>query len=173
MVSGCAVPVLYLILGFREDLAVLALPLAPKSLLVVRFRGTNPTLSAILRQGPMFARDPRLSPRSLRPQDFLHRLPSRRLIDEFVEVADFAHQRVLDILDADAADDARRADPVFALSTQPAEQRTSAMRMRFTDAAPVTAGTGTGQGATLVGAQVECGVLRGGAGKRQQSTQNL
>ena len=47
---ACAVSVLYLILGFLVDLAVLAPPIGPKSLMGERTTGTNPTLSAILRQ---------------------------------------------------------------------------------------------------------------------------
>ena len=42
----------------------------------------------------------------LLPQDLLHRLTLGEFVDEFVHVADLLHQGVLDVLDADAADDA-------------------------------------------------------------------
>src|SRR5690606_4320716 len=46
----------------------------------------------------------------------LHRLALRELVDQLVEIADLLHQRVLDLLDADPADDtldqaAVRVDP--------------------------------------------------------------
>jgi hypothetical protein len=49
---------------------------------------------------------------SPRPQYLLHLLPSRQLVDQFVEVADLAHDRVFDLLDADAADQALDQRPV-------------------------------------------------------------
>jgi hypothetical protein len=48
-VDDCAVPVLYLILRFLQDLAVLAAPIGPKPLMDASSSGTNPTLSANLR----------------------------------------------------------------------------------------------------------------------------
>lgn len=39
-------------------------------------------------------------------QNLLHRLPLRQLIDQLVQVAGFSHDRVFDLLDADAADQA-------------------------------------------------------------------
>lgn len=36
-------------------------------------------------------------------QDFLHRLPPRQFVDQLVEIAQLAHQRVFDRLDADPA----------------------------------------------------------------------
>lgn len=41
------------------------------------------------------------------PQDLLQGAPFRQLVDELVEIADLAHRRFLDILDADAANGAR------------------------------------------------------------------
>ena len=38
-------------------------------------------------------------------QDLLHRLALGQLVDELVEVADLLHQRIVDVLDADAAHD--------------------------------------------------------------------
>ena len=43
---------------------------------------------------------------SPRPKDLLHRLALGELVDQLVEDADLAHRRVLDRLDADAADHA-------------------------------------------------------------------
>ena len=51
----CAVPVLYLILRFLVDLAVLAVRIRPKSLRVAGSSGTNPTLSAILLRARMIS----------------------------------------------------------------------------------------------------------------------
>ena len=39
-------------------------------------------------------------------QDFLHRPPLRQLVDQLVQISDLPHQRILDLLDPDAADDA-------------------------------------------------------------------
>src|SRR3954469_11086949 len=46
------------------------------------------------------------APGSRRAEDLLHRLASGKLVDELVEVADLLHERVLDLLYADAADHA-------------------------------------------------------------------
>src|SRR5690606_40003654 len=43
---------------------------------------------------------------SLRAHEFLHRLAAGEFVDELVEIADFAHERVFDLFDADAADHA-------------------------------------------------------------------
>ena len=40
------------------------------------------------------------------PQYLLHLLAPRQLVDELVQVADLTHQRILDLLDPDAADQA-------------------------------------------------------------------
>jgi hypothetical protein len=82
--NDCAVPVLYLILRFLVDLAVLALPIRRKSLTGARRSGTNPTLSAILQTGqkPQFARfisRTRLHTVRTVPETFLHRVFARGL----------------------------------------------------------------------------------------------
>jgi hypothetical protein len=40
------------------------------------------------------------------PEDFLHLFAGGKFVNQLVEVADFAHQRVFDVFDADAADHA-------------------------------------------------------------------
>lgn len=40
------------------------------------------------------------------PQNLLHRLTLRKFIDEFIEVANFLHERFFDGLDAHTANDA-------------------------------------------------------------------
>jgi len=44
--------------------------------------------------------------RGLLTEDFVHRLAFGEFVDELVEVADVAHEGVVDVFDADAADDA-------------------------------------------------------------------
>jgi hypothetical protein len=39
------------------------------------------------------------------PQDLLDRLPFRKLVNQLVQVADLLHQRVIDLFNANTADD--------------------------------------------------------------------
>ena len=43
---------------------------------------------------------------------FVHRFPLGKFVDELVEVTDFAHRRLFDFLDANAANDAADQRPV-------------------------------------------------------------
>jgi hypothetical protein len=63
--------------------------------------------TAECREIPDGVRSPANSPRPCPsgPQDLGHRPTLRKLVDKLVEPANLLHQRVLDVLDAHAADD--------------------------------------------------------------------
>ena len=76
--------------------------------------------------------------RLLLPQDLLHLLPLRQFVDELVEIADLAHQGLLDLLDADAADHAldQRAGGIEGRSLREAAQIVLSASIRHHARAP-------------------------------------